>query len=149
MSGFLSNIATSLGFNKVQEVHQSTKAKNAKEESLNKDGFQSKSKDSQSKKSFRDVLNEAQDKVSISNEGKQSIKKSIEDKKVNEVNEDEPEIKEKPLLCNHDPNAENTTLVILPKRIMSYPPEVFMCCDICRMGFRFVKNEDGSFTSKT
>lgn len=145
MSSFLSNIATSLGFNKVQEVYQSTKAKNAKEESLNKDSFQPKSKDNQSKKSFRDVLNEAQDKVSISSEGK----KSVENKKVNEVNEDEPEFKEKPLLCNHDPNAENTTLVILPKRIMSYPPEVFMCCDICRMGFRFVKNEDGSYGNKS
>ncbi len=149
MSGFLSNIATSLGFNKVQEVHQSTKAKNAKEESLNKDGFQPKPKQesqiTQGKKSFRDVLNEAQDKVSISNEGKQNVK----NKKVNEVSEDEPEIKEKPLLCNHDPNAENTTLVILPKRIMSYPPEVFMCCDICRMGFRFVKNEDGNYGNKT
>lgn len=141
MSGFLNNIATSLGFNKVQEVHKSTRTKNAKEENLNREGLNKEtSQIKQDKKSFKDVLNETQDKVSISNEGKKAVEG---------INKDEPEVKKKPLFCNHNPNDKDTTLVILPKRIMSYPPEVFMCCDICRMGFRFVKNEDGSYGSKS
>lgn len=50
--------------------------------------------------------------------------------------------------CIHDPNDNKSTLIMLAKRNMSYPPEFDYFCPDCKRVFRFYRNEDGKFVFK-
>ena len=47
--------------------------------------------------------------------------------------------------CNHDPNSPNSTLKMLAKRGMVFPPEYDFFCIHCYETFKFKKKEDGKF----
>lgn len=47
--------------------------------------------------------------------------------------------KEKKKLCNHNPNDLNTSLEMLNKRTMIYPPVDEYFCKICHQFFQFNK----------
>lgn len=50
--------------------------------------------------------------------------------------------------CIHDPNDNKSTLIMLAKRNMSYPPEFDYFCPECQDTFRFYRNENGKFVFK-
>lgn len=50
--------------------------------------------------------------------------------------------------CIHNPNISNSSLIMLAKRTMSYPPEFDYFCPKCQETFRFYRNENGEFVFK-
>lgn len=50
--------------------------------------------------------------------------------------------------CVHDLNREDNTLKILPKRIMTVPPTLICVCELCNQGFKFIQNDDGSYSEE-
>lgn len=70
--------------------------------------------------------------------------KEVEEEMNKELNED-VEIKEDNSKCNHNPNALNTTLVLMKRRTMTYPAQLDFYCKCCNKTFRFTKNERGDF----
>lgn len=48
--------------------------------------------------------------------------------------------------CVHEVDAKDTTLVMLRKAVMSYPPMREGYCKCCGKTFRFTKDKMGRFT---
>ena len=67
--------------------------------------------------------------------------KEIEEEMNKELKED-VEIKENSK-CDHDPNSLNTTLVLMKRRTMTYPAQLYFYCKCCNKTFRFTKDERG------
>ena len=68
--------------------------------------------------------------------------KEIEEEMNKELNED-VEIKEDNSKCNHNPDALNTTLVLMKRRTMTYPAQLDFYCKCCNKTFRFTEDERG------
>lgn len=54
--------------------------------------------------------------------------------------------------CKHDPNSSCaccSTLNLVPRRIMSYPPVYQFICSECGQAFQFTTNDDGEYVSYT
>ena len=52
------------------------------------------------------------------------------------------------LKCIHDPNNKESSLIMLAKRNMSYPPEFDFFCPECQETFRFYRNKNEEFILK-
>ena len=68
--------------------------------------------------------------------------KEIEEEMNKELNEN-IEIREDDSKCNHNPDALNTTLVLMKRRTMTYPAQLDFYCKCCNKTFRFTKDERG------
>lgn len=47
--------------------------------------------------------------------------------------------------CNHNPNDSNSTLIMLSRRVMVFPPEFDFFCTNCNEVFKFKKNQNGEY----
>lgn len=46
------------------------------------------------------------------------------------------------ICCNHNPNDSDTTLIMLAKRNMIFPPQFDFFCTNCNEVFKFKKDEN-------
>ena len=47
--------------------------------------------------------------------------------------------------CNHNPNDSHSTLIMLSRRVMVFPPEFDFFCTNCNEVFKFKKNQSGEY----
>lgn len=52
------------------------------------------------------------------------------------------------MICNHNIEEKNNSLVKINKKNMVFPHEEFFYCKNCKKGFIFVKNEQGKYIMK-
>lgn len=132
------NIGINIGeikMNMIEKVKAILPSKN-----LVKDGAQTvrpqppKPRTEESQKSFKEILDEVKttrDEIFISAEGRESFRVNKNDKEGDKINNKE---------CNHDPNSDNSSLKLLPRRVMVQPAQYDMVCQNCNKGFKFIKD---------